>query len=407
MNNSGTEIEQWLIAGTLETANEYDDDVWVANFDVDRQVVFSQLGPYNKLFLRPEKFVKRFYHTLYPLLIEDWQISEQTQLFDGFCTINTRLDIRFQATFAYAQSQREVLSEINELIKNTYFPVIIDLIKNQLLNLRDDAWVRVGMGKIEKAIALAVNEMLVMDNIQSQAVCAVKASFTDFPDVQLGKESLYLSVLKKSYEVTELNRNELFRQQQQEQQQQLEHQQKQLAHYAQVAELERLQQAQAAEHQKRLLQDQEQQLEEQLAIQARLHMEKVQHESRLKDSELEIELKQKQQQQQKVRIAEQVAQAETLKHQLLLKQQEVQAEVEKYELEQASWLAAKAERNKLQLDYEQRQEQRRMELQEQNYQAMKNSDIYLRREIELLELDKKRMELQLEIQASKKDNNIE
>jgi hypothetical protein len=407
MNNSGTEIEQWLIAGTLETANDYGDDVWVANFDVDRQVVFSQLGPYKKLFLRPEKYVKRFYHTLYPLLIEDWQISEQTQLFDGFCTINTRLDIRFQATFAYAQSHREVLSKINELIKNTYFPVIIDLIKKELLNLRDDAWVREGLGKIEKAIALAVNEILAMGNIQSQATCAVKASFADFPDVQLGKESLYLSVLKKSYEVTELNRNELFRQHQIDQEQQLAHQQKQLAHYAQAAELERLQQAQAAEHQKRLLQDQEQQLQEQLAIQARLHMEKVQHESRLKEREQEVELEQKQQQEQKIKIVEQATQAETLKHQLLFKQQEIQVEIEKYKLEQASWLAAKAEINQLQLDYEQRQEQRRIELQEQNYQAMQNSDIYLRREIELLELDKKRIELQLEIQANKKDSNIE
>ena len=407
MNNSGTEIEQLLIAGSLETANDYGNDVWVANFDVDRQVVFSQLGPYKKLFLRPEKFAKRFYHTLYPLLIEDWQISEQTQLYDGFCTIYTWLDIRFQATFTYAQSHREVLSEINALIKNTYFPVIIDLIKNELLNLRDDVWVRKGLGKIEKSTALAVNEMLAMENIQSQAVCVIKASFADFPDVQLGKESLYLSVLKKSYEVTEQNKNELFRQQQLEQQQQLVHQKNQLAHFAQVAELERLQQAQAAEHQKRLLQDQEQQLQEQLAIQARLHMEKVQHESRLKERELEVELEQKQQQEQKIRIMEQATQAEALKHQLLLKQQEVQAEVKKYELEQSSWLAAKAEISKFQLDYEQRQEQRRIELQEQNYQAMKNSDIYLRREIELLELDKKRTELQLEIQASKKDSNIE
>lgn len=49
-----------------------------------------------------------------------------------------------------------------------------------------------------------------------------------------------------------------------------------------------------------------------------------------------------------------------------------------------------------------RQEEERMQMQEQNYQVTRNSDIYLRREIELLELDKKRLELQLEIQGSKK-----
>ena len=68
MNNSGTEIDRWLIEGTLETGQELDSKVWLANFEVDRQVVFSKFGAYRKLFLRQEKFIKRFYHTLYPLL---------------------------------------------------------------------------------------------------------------------------------------------------------------------------------------------------------------------------------------------------------------------------------------------------------------------------------------------------
>ena len=41
--------------------------------------------------------------------------------------------------------------------------------------------------------------MLVLENIHSQIVCAVKASFAEFPEVQIGKEKIYLSVLKKSY----------------------------------------------------------------------------------------------------------------------------------------------------------------------------------------------------------------
>ncbi|NOR80207.1 MAG: hypothetical protein GQ529_05145, partial [Methyloprofundus sp.] len=382
MNNSGTEIEQWLIEGTLETDQELGSEVWVANFDVERQVVLSQFGPYNKVFLRPEKFVKRFYHTLYPLLIEDWQINEEVPLFDGFCTINTQLDIRFQATFAYAQSQLEILSEINEYIKNTYYATILNLINNELLKLQDDSWVRSGLGDIERCITLAVNEMLMLENIQPQAVCAVKASFAEFPDVQIGKENIYLNVLKKSYEVTEENKEELFRQQQEEQHQQWEHKKKQLENFAKDAELERIRQAQDAKHQKQLLLDQEQQLKEQLEIQARLHMEKLQYDKHLKEIALKVDLQQKQQQENQMRVAEQKSQAEELAHQVLLKEQEVQADIEKYEQKQVRWLAAKANKNELQLQHEYRQEQIRfnmrtankkrleeeqMEVQEQNY----------------------------------------
>jgi len=332
------------------------------------------------------------------------------------------LDIRFQATFAYAQSQLEILSEINEYIKNTYHAIIVDLINNELINLQDDSWVRTGLGDIEKSIALEVNELLVLENIQSQAVCTVKALFADFPDVQLGNERIYLSVLKKSYEVTEQNREELFRQQQQEQQQKLEHKQKQLENFEKNAELDRIKQAQDAEFQKRLLLDQQQQQQEQLEIETRLHESKVQHESRLREISLQAELQQKQQQAEHIRVTEQQVQTEELAHQALLKQQEVRADIEKYEQKHASWLAAKAKKNELQLQHEHRQEQikidmkaankkreekERMEMQEQNYQKTRNSDIYLRREIELLELDKKRLELQLEVQEGKKARNIE
>jgi len=145
MNNSPAGIDQWLIAGTEEHDQSFELQVWEANFDVERQLVYSKFGPYSKLFLRPEKFVQRFYHTLYPLLVEDWEIVEQLQLYEGFCTLDIKLEVRFQATLAYAQSQIEILSEINEHIKTTYQGVILDLIHNKLFAaLPDDAWVQAG-----------------------------------------------------------------------------------------------------------------------------------------------------------------------------------------------------------------------------------------------------------------------
>ena len=419
MNDQVNEIDPWLVDPSLEIALQANAEVWLANFDAGRQVVFSKLGPYSKLFMRPEKFVKRFYHTVYPLLIENWPLNEEIQLFDGFCTVNTQLDIRFQATFTYAQRQLEILSEINESIKNTYHTVITDLINNELVNLQDDAWVRTGLGDIEKSITLAVTEMLVLHNIQSQVICTVSASFAEFPDVKIGKQSLYLSVLKKSYEVTKEKREELFRQQQLEDQQKLVHRQVQLEHFEKNAELAQQKQARDAEHQKQILLNQELQLQEELEIQTRMQTEKLSHENRLKEIALDLELQQRQQQEEQSRIAEQKAHTKDLAHKTSLKEQEVYSEIEKYAHKQTSWLTAKANKNKLRLQHdheqerlkfemdvanEKRQEERRMEIQEQNYEMTKNSDIYLRREIELLELDKKRLELHLQNLASKKQS---
>ena len=417
MDNQANEIDQWLVDPTLEEGQLALSGLWLTNFDVNRQVVFSKFGPYNKLFLCPKDFVKRFYHTVYPLLIEDWPLHEDFQFFDGFCTINIQLDIRFQATFKYAQSQLEILSEINEHIKNTYYSVIFDLLKNELLSLQDDSWVRNGLGDIEKSIALVISEMLVLENIQAQVVCTIDAAFAEFPNVRPGKERIYLSVLKQSYEVSEEKRAELFRQQQLEDQQKRVHQQIQFEDFEKYTELEREKQIKDAEHQKQVLLNQELQLQEQLEIQERMQVERFQHEKRLKGLALELELQQKQQQAEQLRVTEQQVHTEELAHKALLKDQELQSEIEKYAHKQASWLAAKAKKTELRIKHEhqqeqlifemnaakeRRQEERRMEIQEQNYEMTKNSDIYLRREIELLELDRKRLELHLENLAAKK-----
>ena len=420
MNNSQSEIDQWLVVGAQEHDQSFELQVWEANFDVERQLVYSKFGPYSKLFLRPEKFVQRFYHTLYPLLVEDWEVVEQLQLYEGFCMLDIKLEVRFQATLAYAQSQIEILSEINEHIKTTYQGVILDLIHNKLFAaLPDDTWIQAGLGDIERAIDFAVSEMLVLNNIQAQTTCYLKASFAEFPDVQLGKEHLYLSVLKKNFEVNEQQREELFRQEQLAEEQDLAHKQLQLEQLKEQTELVQLKQAQDAEHKRRLLLDQEQQLQVQLAIEKRMYVQKVEHENELKAIEFEASLREQKRQEEQIRASEKKVQAEQLAHQNLLKEKQLHADIAKQEQEQASWLTAKNKEHELQLEHEQKQkqlkfdmdvankkreEQRRIEMQEQNYEVKKNSDIYLRREIELLELDKKRLELEAAIKEVKPES---
>ena len=417
MNSSRTEIDKWFIEGTLASDDLAIPEVWEAVFDADRQLVHTKIGPYWKLFLRPEGFVKRFYHHVYPLPVENWRVTQQIKLYDGFCTIDVALDIRFQATLKYALGNMDILSGINEHIKTAYEDLLINLIDKELLNLSDGAWVQKGVTDIEKKISLAVSEMLILQNIQSQTLCTLKPSFEEFPDVQLAQESVYLCVLKKSFEFNDAKREELFRQEQEIEKQKLEHKQKQLDQLNRDAELERLKQAQEALNKKLLLEEKEKQLLEQFEIEKRLHTEKVKHDNSLKEITLEADLQEQQKHEASLRLAEQKTHMESLAHQAKLKEKELEADIAKYENQQARWREAKDKTHAQQIAFEQRQkqlefdtdvenqkrrEQQRLEMQQESYKKRKESDVYLRREIELLALEKQRLDLQLAIKEAKK-----
>lgn len=417
MNSSRTEIDRWLAEGTLVNDDLVSPEVWEVVFDADRHLVHTKLGPYRKLFIRPEGFVKRFYHHIYPLPVENWCITQQIKLYDGFCTIDVKLDIHFQATLKYALGNMDILSSLNNHIKATYEDLLINLIDKELLNLSDGSWVQKGVADIEARISLAVSEMLILQNIQSQTLCSLKPSFEEFPDVQLAQESVYLSVLKRSFEFNDAKREELFRQEQEAEEQRLLHKQQQLDQSNRDAELERSKQAQEALNRKLLLEEREKQLLEQFEIEKRIHIEKLNHTNRLKEITLEAELQEQQKHEASLRLAEQKAHTELLAHQAKLKEKELAADIAKYEHQQARWRETKDKIHAQQLAFEQRQkqlafdtdvenqkrrEQQRLEMQQESYNKRKESDVYLRNEIELLTLEKQSLDLQLAIKEAKK-----
>lgn len=416
-HSSRTEIDKWFIEGTLANDDIAVSETWDPIFDADRQLVLTKLGPYWKLFLRPEGFVKRFYHLIYLLPVENWRLNHQIKLYDGFCTIDVMLDIRFQATLKYAHNNMDILADLNGHIKTAYEDLLINLVDKELLNLSDGAWVQTGLTDIEKRISLAASEMLILLNIQSQTLCSLKPSFEEFPDVQLAQESVYLCVLKKNFEFNDAQREELFRQEQQIEQQKLEHKQKQLEQLNRDAELERQKQYQMALNRRRLLEEKEKQLLEQFEIEKRLHAEKVKHEKSLKEITLEAELQEQQKHEARLRIAEQTNHVELLAHQAKLKAKELEAEIAKYEYQQARWreaknkahaqqLASEQQQKQLELETEaenqQRREQHRLALKKENYKNRKESDVYLRREIELLAREKQHLERQLAANKTEK-----
>jgi hypothetical protein len=258
------------------------------------------------------------------------RLTRQMALYDGFCMIAVELTIRVQATLKYALSNMDILPVINEHIKNAFEDLLVNLIDKELLGLSDGAWVQKGVTDIEQRISLAVSELLILQNIQSQALCSLTPSFEDFPDVQLPKENVYLCVLKNSFEFNNAKRETLFQQEQELEQQILDHKQSRLEQLNRDAELDRLLQAQEAVNKKKSLEEKEQQLQELFEVEQRLHAQQVKHEYSLKEITLEAEIQEQQKQEARLRMAEQQTHLESLMHQAKLKAQELEAESVKH-----------------------------------------------------------------------------
>lgn len=446
MAKTDENIETWLQTPFSGSDNPVQ-AIWDPGFDAERRFIISRLGPHFKLFIRPAKFVKRFYHSVYPAMIESWKLSSQTTLYDGFCTIDAELDIRFQATLKYAEKNIEVLPQINQNIKSVYEGLVIDVLEKELLTLVDGEWVQSGLNTVERQIENAINEMLMVKSIQCRTLCKLKPSFEDFPEDQaidgrFAQESVYLSIIKKNFEFREKKAQEEFRQEQQLESEKLEHRRQMLERLNEEDEIVRRKQAIEAENTKRQLEEQQQQLVEKHAIEKQLNEEEIKHNTGLQEMKLQAEIAEQKKQQAKKQQVEQEMLTEKLAHVALIKERESDEEIKGFEKQQHKWNQAKKhfqeEKNRIEVTLKHqeteaelknqekqqlekqklleklREEQLRhdarikeMELaaeideQEKRHETTQKTEDFLRKEIELLVLEKQRAELNEEIKQAK------
>ena len=440
MNSSLSPLDAWL-SGELATIDS-GQLFWDPGFDAERRVVISKLGPYHKLFERPQNFIPRFFHHVYPLPIDDWHLVTRTRLYGGFCTMTAELQIHFQSTLKYVERNLDALPDVNRQIKTSYESVIKDIVNAELSHLKDGSWVQTGLAEMERQIESVINETLILKYIQCRAICGLTPVFEELADDEkldgrFTQESIYLNVMQKHFEFREKQHQELFRQEEELELLRLEHKKKQLETINYEDKIQRQKQALEAETIKRLLEEQEGQQIEQHTIQKRLHEEKTDHETHLKEIELAAEIqyqKEKQIRQQQLELQKRAQQHE---HERLLKELQRDAETREYEQQRIQWLQGKEQEQRLkQLELEaELKEQELQQLERQKIQerleaekikhqtrlhtmqleaevkelelraeATKNKDEYLRREIEWLVLDKQRAELTRSIrEASRGD----
>jgi hypothetical protein len=440
MNSSLSPLDAWLTGeiATVDSGLLF----WDPGFDAERRVVIAKLGPYHKLFERPQHFIPRFFHRVYPLPINDWLLTTQTRLYGGFCTMTAELQIHFQPTLKYVERNMDALPEVNGQIKTSYESVIKDIVNAELSHLKDGSWVHTGLAEMERQIESVINETLILKYIQCRAICALTPAFEEPADdekldCRFTQESIYLNVMQKHFEFREKQHQELFRQEEELELLRLEHKKKLLETINKEDEIQRKKQALEAETIKRLLEEQEAQRIEQHVIETRLHTEKTKHETHLKEIELAAEIQYRKEEQIRQQQLEQQKQAQQLEHIRLLKELQRDAETREYEQQRIQWLQGKEQEQRLkQLELEaelKEQEIHQLERQqilerleaekllhqnrihqmhldaevkelELRAEATKSKDEYLRREIEWLVLDKQRAELTRSIREASQDD---
>ncbi len=386
MTTNLSPLDAWLSGEHNESLNNL--EFWDPGFDAERRVVVSHLGPFYRLFERPENFIPRFYHRIYSLPITDWQLSIKTRLYDGFCTITTDLNIYFQATLQYAEKSQDTLSEINRQIKTRYECLIKDTVTAELSQLKDGLWVQTGLTEMERNIENVLNETLISKHIQCRVMCTLTPTFLALTDDEqlngrFTQEAIYLNVMQKNFEFREKQSLELFRQEEELEALRLEHQQKQLESIYQDDEIQRQKQAMEAAVSNRRLEEQAAQRIEQQLIETRLHQQNIVHDTQLREIELAAEIQFQEDKLNRLHV-------EKTKHEHQLREIELAAEIQFQKDQQKQLQQLELEKQLLQFDHDRvlkdrkkQQEAKEYVQQHQNWLAEKDQEQKLKQ----LELD--------------------
>ena len=275
------------------------EDQWEAGFESGRSVVVTRLGPILRVFPRPERFVRRFYHRVHELPIHHWQLEIEPLQLGSFCTIATSVAIRFQPTVRYARENLEFLPRLADHIKNTHHMLLTDQVDAMLREMETAAhWVERGCGPLEKAIERDINESMAIRNIQCRSRCTITPTFGA---IEGAKEispwsrhrAVYLELLRRQREAAEQVRREEHEKALDEQRRKLEQEEQLLAIARREAELRRARLEREIESLRSELSAEETLQAEQRDSETRLREEQIRHTARLRELEMDADINEK------------------------------------------------------------------------------------------------------------------
>lgn len=278
------------------------DGEWDAGFVAGSQVVLARLGPYQNVFLRPQRYRRRFYHTLYELPIEDWPVEPVVRpLVGGACQVEVNLLLRFQASLAYVRAHPECLADTGSHVRAKFQSVLLDQTEKMLRELEDGEWLLSGCAATERRLEDAVQVALAMHHVRCRCQCLIQPGIdgtalmeTLTPVGQRLRENYLLSQRRQEEEKARHLQRRLA-QEQEAHRLQLEHQAKLLELARASHEVEREVQRQAVAELREKLSAEETRLREEMDSEVRRQQEQLRHELELQRLKLAGEVEELQQ----------------------------------------------------------------------------------------------------------------
>ncbi len=289
---NGDSFDNFALVADNEVIGE-----WDPGFEGDRWIILSRIGPFERVFKRPEKYTRRFFHTAFNLPVEEWTILCEAQLFGGLSTVKANLSIRFQPTVKYVERNIEVLPDVSTHIQASYDAVIRDIVERALFDIEEGNWIGQGLEGVEGAIETSINEMLIVQYIQSRTSCTLEPSFEELSPKEvesisghLKHQAAYLELVRRKHEFQQQREQEIHRQKELQEQANLEHETNLLEQSRRDEALRKTRDREETEHVKAKLYEEEKRLAARESSEERRHSERIKHETMVRQMEMEAKI---------------------------------------------------------------------------------------------------------------------
>lgn len=277
---------------------------WIAGFEGDRWIVLTQLGPFQRITLKVPGQRRKPYQRFFLLAIEEWSLSLSPPPLGQLCELTATLDIRFQATLAFARQHPDHLEQLGDRVRTIYQPLILDAAEEGLRTLESGQWLEAGCADLERAIEEVIQELLALRNIQSRCHCRIDPRFKALDPEQLdadlassdpSRNQVALRLLQQQRDAQSRIAREQHEQRLLEQRLRLEQRAEQLELLRQETDLIKAMEAEATLKVREQILADERRKAEQLQSEGRLAQERLSLETRIRAMEMQASLEEKKQ----------------------------------------------------------------------------------------------------------------
>lgn len=153
--------------------------MWDPGFDPERTLTVASLGKLHWTYPSRHTWANWFQHRVIPVPIEDWPIDLDEWRLGHWCTVHTRLDIRFQPELSFVQGRWREFSSPGEWVRLQYRTAVQEKVEQIFDALPPEIWLNPHEVRLESFIEGEIEEFLTLNSIQSRCRCSIRFTFVD------------------------------------------------------------------------------------------------------------------------------------------------------------------------------------------------------------------------------------